>query len=203
MGNFNSGRSTNRRTTSDMHRLDIRALHKVGMLIEGSTRGWRWCRTKDITLHEAQIAAQADHVVITHACTRVASEQGSYRIGIHRTACHLGGHRVWWRCPAAGCGRRVAVLYASNGAIFACRYCHHLNYASQRKSPYDRQFMRVEKLRQRLGWPRGIANGHQGKPPRMRWHTYWRLLAEHDRLERGILGAVAQRFMLPMRLAKQ
>lgn len=201
MGNFNSGRSTNRRTTTDMRRLDVRALHKAGMLLNGDLNKWRWWRAEGITLHEAQIAAHVDHIAITHACTRVAGEQASYRIRIEHTACHLGGHRVWWRCPATACGRRVAVLYGCNGTIFACRHCHRLNYDSQRKSKSDRQFMRVEKLRHRLGWQRGIANGHQGKPLHMRWHSYWRLLAEHDRLERAILGAMAQRFAPPLRLA--
>ena len=34
-------------------------------------------------------------------------------------------------CPAAGCGRRVAILY--RGGIFACRHCYRLAYASSRE----------------------------------------------------------------------
>lgn len=46
------------------------------------------------------------------------------------TSCHLGGHRYWFQCPAAGCGRRVGVLYEW-GNYFACRYCTRLLYDCQ------------------------------------------------------------------------
>ncbi len=196
LGNYNSGQRTNRWTTSDMRRLDVRKLQRAGMLMVGQSNGWRWWQESGNTLHEAQIEAFPEHVSIAHACTRVAGEQSSYQIGLQRTACHWGGCRVWWRCPAARCGRRVAVLYGCKGAIFACRHCHRLNYQCQRETSSDRQLRCLEKLRQRLGWQRGLAHGHEGKPHRMRWHTYWRLIEEHERLERAILGAVALKFSL-------
>lgn len=189
MGNFNSGKRTNRETTADMLRLDVRKLHRAGMLTTG-TSGWRWQRVDGITLHEASIARQPGGIRITHGAGM------SYLIGIERTACNMGGHRVWWLCPAVGCGRRVAILYGRGGAIFACRHCHRLNYPCQRESNSDRNFRQVEKLRERLGWQRGIANGHQGKPHRMRWQTYWKLVQQHERLERAICGAIARRFSI-------
>ena len=194
MGNYNSGQRTNRRTTADMRRLDVRKLQKAGMLVAGQSNGWRWWQGGGQTLHEAQIEAYPDHVSIAHACTRVAGEQGSYRIGIERTACHLGGHRVWWRCPAAGCSRRVAVLYGCNGAIFACRHCYRLNYKCQRETDSNRLIRRLDKLRGRLGWQPGFGNGDKGKPHRMRWPTYWRLVQEHDQLEQAILLSAIRRF---------
>ena len=71
-------------------------------------------------------------------------------------------------CPAAGCGRRVAILYG--GGIFACRHCHQLAYFSSREDAGDRAARRrAERLRARLGWEPGILNGEGGKPKWMRW----------------------------------
>lgn len=196
MGNFSSAHSTSRRTTNDMRSLDVRKLQRENALQEGITRRWRWWREGGPTLHEAVIASHTSHVLITHACNLTNGMQTTYRIDVERTACHLGGHRVWWRCPAAGCNRRVAMLYGCQGAIFACRHCHHLNYKSQRETQSDRTIRKADKLRERLGWQSGIAHGPQGKPHRMRWKTYWQHLSEYNRLEQSILGNIAQRFSI-------
>lgn len=191
--------NTNRRyswTTSDLQVLDVRHLQREGTLTEGCTRQWRWWRTGGPTLHEACIQAQHTHVTIAHACPRNAGKEVTYSIPLERTPCNLGGHRVWWRCPMVGCGRRVAVLYGYKGAYFACRHCHNLNYKSQRECIADRQFRSVEKLRERLGWQRGIAHGNQGKPAHMHWRTYHQLVQKHKNLERHIIGAIARRFSL-------
>ena len=95
-------------------------------------------------------------------------------------------------CPAAGCGRRVAILYS--GGIFACRRCHRLAYASSREDVFGRSTGRAETLRARLGWDRGILNGEGGKPKWMRWRTFERLTAEHDAFVRESLAAMAQLF---------
>ena len=52
-------------------------------------------------------------------------------------------------CPAAGCGRRVAILYG--GGIFACRRRYRLAYASSREDAGDRATRRVPKVRNRGG----------------------------------------------------
>lgn len=207
MGNFNSGRSTNRRTTNDMRRLDIRKLQREGHLEAGNSLQWQWsCGEDGEVIHRAQIQAFIHHVAISHAGKRVQGEltQTHYEIGIERTPCNLGGHCLWWLCPVGGCHRRVAILYGSNGAIFACRHCYNLNYRSQRETPADRQTRRLNKLRQRLGWEPGFLNGKGSKPARMRWATYWSLLRQHDELEFAVLSGLSQRYakILP-RLQKQ
>jgi hypothetical protein len=54
-----------------------------------------------------------------------------YRVQLETTPLHFGGERWWFRCPDAGCGRRVRKLYlAPGGTYFACRYCYHLTYDS-------------------------------------------------------------------------
>ena len=101
-----------------------------------------------------------------------------YAVLLDRTPCGFGGARVWWRCPAVGCGRRVAVLHG--GRVIACRRCNHLAYASQREADDDRATRRADKLRKRLGWEPGILHGNGGKPKGMHWRTYWRLYGQHN-----------------------
>ena len=49
------------------------------------------------------------------------------RVPIVETACHFGGTRSWFECPA--CAARAARLYF-RGTRFACRKCSRLVYAS-------------------------------------------------------------------------
>ncbi len=117
-----------------------------------------------------------------------------YTVELDWADCHLGGQRAWFRCPAKGCGRRVAILYG--GAIFACRHCHRLAYESQREAGYDRMARRADKLRDKLGWEPGILNGDGIKPKGMHWRTFERLKVEHDALVGASLAGMAQRFGL-------
>ena len=110
------------------------------------------------------------------------------------TPCTLGGQRVWWRCPAVGCGRRVAVLHG--GRVFACRLCNRLAYRSQRETDYDRATRRADKLRNRLEWEPGILNGNGGKPKGMNWRTFERLQASHDFHVNATLAGMAARLGL-------
>lgn len=80
-----------------------------------------------------------------------------YTVSLDWTPCHFGSERAWFICPAAGCGRRVAILYG--GSIFACCHCFRLAYPSQRESAKDRATRRANKIRARLGWEPGILNG--------------------------------------------
>lgn len=196
MGNFNSGRSTSRRTTNDMRRLDVRKLQREGQLLAGNNLSWQWSYDHGTVIHSAQIQVFTHHITISHAGKRVQGKlaQERYDIGIERTPCNLGGHRLWWRCPAIGCDRRVAILYGGNGSIFACRHCYKLNYSSQRKTPADRQIHRLNQLRQRLGWQPGFINGIGSKPARMRWTTYGGLLRQHNELEFAVLSGLSQRY---------
>lgn len=181
-------------TTADMRKLDIRHLKRAGMLVAGTERNWSWWLEDGTPLLTATLTVGRDRVLISHAHCAMPDGQARYLIEIERTTCHMGGHRVWWRCPVQGCGRRVALLYGSRHAIFACRNCYGLGYQCQRESRIDREFRRIEKLRERLGWEPGIAYGTQGKPPRMHWKTYWRLLQKYMQLEQVVLHSTITRF---------
>lgn len=102
---------------------------------------------------------------------------------VSNTPCTYGGHRHWWHCPK--CSRRVAVLYFNQS--YQCRHCIGLNYQSQLQQPVDKLLKRVAVIRERLGWPQGIVNGHGGKPRGMWQKTYDKLVIEHDELSQKII----------------
>ena len=182
MGGFGSGRQGGKRCTNDNLALDVRSINRAGRLTPGSWFTWQWTRNGEIT-SSIQLQVEADSVVLDYRSrsNRHGSgewEQMRYTVALERTPCGFGGERVWWRCPAVGCGRRVAVLYG--GRVFACRQCNHLAYASQREADDDRATRRADTIRRRLGWEPGILNGNGLKPKGMHWRTFERLEASHD-----------------------
>jgi hypothetical protein len=139
---------------------------------------------------------EEDRVILTYRHRRDGSAWKSeeYPVYLSWSQCHLGGKRPWFLCPAVGCHRRVALLYG--GGIFACRHCHQLAFASTREDYGDRAARRANRIRERLGWEPGFLNGKGLKPRWMRWNTFHRLEAEHDRLIQRCVGAIAHKFRL-------
>ena len=107
-----------------------------------------------------------------------------YKIRLDKTPCHYGNYRYWFICPH--CGKRVGVLYCAG--LYVCRQCIGANYATQLMQPIDKLFSKVAKIRHRLQWQQGIANGHGSRPKGMHQTTYDRLVAEHDRIADNLLG---------------
>ena len=107
-----------------------------------------------------------------------------YKIRLDKTPCHYGNYRYWFICPH--CGKRVGVLYCAG--LYVCRQCIGANYATQLMQPIDKLFSKVAKIRHRLQWQQGIANGHGSRPKGMHKTTYDRLVAEHDRIADNLLG---------------
>ena len=203
MGGFGSGRQGGKRCTNDMLALDVRSINRAGRLTSGSWFTWQWTCNGEKTA-SIQIRVETDSVVLDYR-NRSNYHGGewepmSYRVALDRTPCGFGGKRVWWRCPAVGCGRRVAVLYG--GRVFACRQCNRLAYRSQREADDDRATRRADKLRNRLGWEPGILNGHGWKPKGMHWRTFERLQASHDlHVNMALDGMAAKLGLLSNKLA--
>lgn len=194
MGGWGSGRwQSGRNTTSDYRALDIRHLAKEHMLVPGKGFGWQWSRDGEV-IASIQIRVSEDYLTLNYRARNHGEDWQTfdYRVFLDWTACRLGGRRAWFRCPARGCGRRVAVLYG--GTIFACRHCHQLAYDSQNEQWDDRVTRRAEKIRQRLGWEPGILNGNGYKPKGMHWRTFERLQAEHDAYVDASLAHMMMRF---------
>lgn len=77
-------------------------------------------------------------------------QRQSYQVLVSATPSNLPGNpgrRWWFICPLVvngiACGRRVAKLYG--GALFGCRHCHDLTYASCNESH------QVERMARSLG----------------------------------------------------
>lgn len=118
-------------------------------------------------------------------------ENMEYPVYLENTVCHLGGQRVWFRCPAQGCGKRVAILYG--GKVFACRHCHQLAYESTREKRDDRAIRKADRIREKLGWEAGILNPNGFKPKGMHWKTFHRLQINHDVLVNQSLAGIMDR----------
>ena len=192
MGGFGSGRGQGGKdTTNDMRPLDIRKLQRDGLLTPGRAFGWHWTRNGE-EVASIQMRTEVDRVILNYRSRSNGGEWQpmEYPVYLEWTPCHLGGRRAWFRCPASGCGRRVAILYG--GTIFACRHCYRLVYASQREAEDDRARRQAEKIRRRLGWPPGIINREGGKPAGMHWRTFEQLKAEHDAFVGTSLAGLAR-----------
>lgn len=197
MGGIGSGRryQGGKDTTGDMRSLDVRKLQRDGSLKPGRVYWLKWSRYgKEVA--SIQIRTEADRVILNYRTRRIGGDWQpmEYPIYLEWTDCNLGGRRAWFLCPAAGCGRRVAILYG--GALFACRHCHKLNYECQRETDYDRAARRADRIREKLGWEAGILNLSGGKPKGMHWRTFWQLKAQHDALVGVSLDGMAKRLGL-------
>lgn len=188
MGGYGSGRRGGRETTADYRRLDVRELHRAGVLTPGWRGGWCWYRRGEKRA-EINIEVHELAMVLRYSATSGGERKSyDYAVGLVRTKCTFGGARPWFLCPC--CGRRVAILYG--GAMFACRRCRKLAYEVQRETAGDRAIRRADAIRDRLGWQAGILNPDGWKPRGMHWRTFWRLKAEHDRLRGVGMGGIAR-----------
>jgi hypothetical protein len=190
IGNGNCGRYGARPTTDEFRSIDVRRWAREGMLAPGFRGCWEWTKAGETVLIGVRtevgriiISSQSDGLMPYWGVTNETS------IYIVQTRCHLGGSRPWFVCPANGCGRRVAVLYA--GKAFACRQCHGLVFASTREGASARAARGANRIRDRLHWEPGILNGRGDKPKWMRWRTFRRLSARHDELRHKSLQAMA------------
>lgn len=195
MGGMGSGRrwhySAND-TTNDYQALDVRRWQRDGLLTPGRALGWQWSRDGEVVA-SIQVRVETGRVYLNYRHRSGGGEwkDENYPVWLDWTPCNLGGQRPWFRCPARGCGRRVAILYG--GGIFACRHCHRLAYPSQRETWGDRAARRADRIRARLDWELGILNGEGLKPKGMHWRTFEKLVAEHDEHVAKSLSGMALR----------
>ena len=198
MGGFGSGRQGGGRCTDDMRALDVRKINRTGLLKAGRWFSWQWTRNDEVVA-TISLRAEFDRVMLDYRNRSPHHNGGeweslNYPVRLSWTPCTLGGQRVWWRCPAVGCGRRVAVLFG--GRVFACRQCHALAYRSQREADDDRATRRADTIRRRLGWVPGILHGNGLKPKGMHWRTFERLQREHDTQVTAALAVISAKLGL-------
>lgn len=154
-----AGRKSDRAVADKQAQIDIRALKRQGHIEPG-----------------------AEQVVL-----RIEGRPVQIRLAY--TTCHLGGTRVWWRCPC--CGRRVAILYV-RGKTIACRRCWRLRYMVESSDDNRKAFRRADKLRARLGWVPGVAHGEGARPKGMHHRTFDKLVNKYRAAELQALGAMGR-----------
>jgi hypothetical protein len=139
MGGVGSGswyRFDKRTTVEECHSLDVRRLHREGLLKPGWGFSWCWSRAGCQTASIAGVvlgSSRPERVVLLfrHRSGPGAEWEGAQQpVALEWTPCNFGGERSWFICPGAGCGRRVAVL-CGPGRYFLCRHCYDLSYESQ------------------------------------------------------------------------
>lgn len=175
-------RSGGRTTTSTYRQLDIRYLQRKGFLRPGTFAPLSWsCNGEPYGL--IRITAAPDRITLSYSHRRNGEQwkREEYAVPLEWQPCNYGGRRAWFRCPALGCGRRVAILYG--GEIFACRHCHNLAYDSQSEPPHGRALLKAQAIRSRLGGSGSLAEDFPDKPKGMHWRTYYRLCNQAENAE--------------------
>ena len=202
MGGVGSGnwyRHDKKITTGECYGVDVRYLHRNGLLKAGGWFSLRWSQGERETGSiggsvEGHLRLRPEQVILRY---RYRSGQGSEwedvqePVSLEWTACNFGGHRPWFVCPGAGCGRRVAVLYGP-GRYFLCRHCWDLVYESQRDNVMYRALHKSQAIRERLGGSANMTAPFPERPKGMHHETYWRLREEHDEAEMEQLAGMRE-----------
>jgi hypothetical protein len=187
LGSGNWYRYAKKITIGECHSVDVRYLHRNGLLKAGGWFSLRWSRGEHETGSiggsvEGHLGLRPERVILRY---RYRSGQGGEwedmwePVSLEWTACNFGGERPWFVCPGEGCGRRVALLYGP-GRYFLCRCCYDLVYESQRENGMTRALRRAQTIRERLGGSANMTKPFPVKPNGMHWETYERLWWEHD-----------------------
>jgi hypothetical protein len=192
-----SGRrnQSGKNATDDYRSLDVRRWQRDGFLTPGRAFSWQWTRNGE-AVASIQVRSESDRVVLSYRQRSSGDEwkDENYPVRLDWSPCTYGGQRAWFLCPAAGCGRRVAILYG--GGIFACRHCYRLAYPSQRESADDRALRQAQNIRKRLGGTANMMEPFPPKPKGMRWRTYERLADQERGHTQVSLAGIVRRFGL-------
>ena len=200
MGGAGSGnwyRFGKKTTTGECHSVDVRYLHREGLLKSGRWFSLRWSRAERETGSIGGVVEGTqtpERVILTYRHRSGPSgewEDIREPVFLSWTVCNFGGERPWFICPGAGCGRRVAILYGP-GRYFLCRHCYDLSYQSQRDNKIYRALHRAQDIRRQLGGSANITQPFPEKPKGMHWRTYERLWWEHHEAEMAQLAGMRE-----------
>lgn len=165
---YGAGRPGYRLTAESSKRIDVRRWHKGGFLRAGNSFSWAWTANGEASGNIGVTRNSAGVWLCYGVKNGDQWRDASQQIDITTTACHLGGSRPWFTCPA--CRGRGAVLYLRSGR-FACRKCQRMAYRSQSGSATDRLCNLFHKL---------AAKVEEGKPKGQRWATFNRLCDRYE-----------------------
>lgn len=161
-------------TTDQLTQIDVRCWQRDGSLAPGNTFfcNWRHGSGESSSIH---VSVESGQVVLKYCWGEPGGKWRllSYPVELAWTGCNYGGRRPWFRCPAGGCARRVAILYG--GSFYPCRKCHRLLYQSQLKNEMQRGMGKEQAIRMRLGGSPNLILPFPPRPKGMHWNTYLRL----------------------------
>jgi hypothetical protein len=198
MGGSGSGnyyRGSSRTTCEGSKRIDIRYLKKRGWLNRYSAGSLSWSRGGEPT-GNIRFIIQAGTMTLNFKCRQFSDDEWEsieQTIRFDQTTCNYGGYRHWFLC--LNCSARVAILYGAD-ALFLCRHCYRLPYASQGEGYLDRMSRKVRKLGDRLDTEQlgGIERDGYFKPKHMHWKTFHRLRRTESKAEDRMNNAFMARF---------
>ncbi|PLS83441.1 MAG: hypothetical protein CYG60_21970 [Actinobacteria bacterium] len=190
VGSGNRYRFDKKTTTGETQSLDVRYLHREGLLESCHSFSLRWSRAGRETGSiggrvEGNPGDLPEGVVLSYRHRGGAGrewEDVRETVPLEWTPCNFGGERPWFLCPGVGCGWRAAVLYGP-GRYFLCRYCYDLSYESQRENGTHRSLRRAQKIRERLGGNPNMTEPFPERPKGMHHDTYTRLWRKHHEAE--------------------
>jgi hypothetical protein len=162
---YGAGRPGWRRKCEHLVSLDVRLLHRWGLLRTGTSFPWKWSRGGEPS-GSVLVRIESDRLELIYQWTPSGGERQarSTDFWLSHTNCHFGGVRHWVRCK--WCGRRCAIIYGvSSDGYFACRRCLRLGYSSEAEDLIGRLWRKQNKLEARLG-------EDCQKPKWMRTRTY-------------------------------
>ena len=200
MGGEGSGnwyRFDKKTTIAECHSVDVRYLHREGLLKPGRWFSLRWSRADRETGSIRGVVEGAERPEQMILLYRYRGGLGGEwedvqeRVSLNWTACNFGGERPSFMCPGTGCGRRVAILYGP-GKYYLCRHCYDLVYESQRENEMHRALHRAQTIRERLRGSANMTKPFPDKPKGMHHETYWRLREEHDEAEIAQLAGMRE-----------
>jgi hypothetical protein len=200
MGGVGSGnwyRFDKKTTTDECHSVDVRYLHREGLLTPGRWFSLRWSRAdRETGSIQGRVSGDGRPGQITLLYRHRSGPGGEWEevrepVSLAWTACNFGGERPWFICPGAECARRVAVLYGP-GRYFLCRHCYDLVYESQRENAMNRALHKAQAIRERLGGSASMMKPFPERPKGMHHETYWRLREEHDEAEMEQLAGMRE-----------
>jgi hypothetical protein len=197
IGSGNWYRLDKKTTTGECHSVDVRYLHRNGLLKPGGRFTLRWSRADRETGSIGGVVEgteMPERVILSYRHRRAMGgewEDVREPVPLSWTACNFGGERPWFICPGAGCGRRLAVLYGPR-RYFLCRHCYDLVYESQRDNAMYRALHKAQAIRERLGGSANMTEPFLEKPKGMHWRTYERLRWEHHEADMEQLAGMRE-----------
>ncbi len=166
--------------------IDVRRWRREGGLYPGQSFPCSWTHDGE-PCASINVRIEPSSVLLSFQARSSESDQWQsvqQRVPVEWTECNFGGGRPWFRCTATAdgkyCGKRVAKLYLGGSAVFACRSCHRLVFASQVEPLRLRGLGKARKIRMALGGGPNILDDFPQKPKGMHSRTYTHLRSVYD-----------------------